>query len=210
MWRPGGGACGPLPTSRASPTRRRDFDSNTATRLTTSTFDILKANPALGRAEALRRASLDYLNDRTNSQNAYPAHRGIMRMDQCVWRMSTRHLKSGEYCQGPHCPTTPGARLVSWVWLGSLSALSVVRRWAPGRDRARVTAREPPAAPRVAGSRVALGCAPVPDWGSPASAAGCWGRPVGLGSAYEGPQFKSFCLEALSLRYPRGDGQIRR
>jgi hypothetical protein len=69
-----------------------DFDSNTATRLTTSTFDILKANPALGRAEALRRASLDYLNDRTNSQNAYPAHRGIMRMDQCVWRMSTRHI----------------------------------------------------------------------------------------------------------------------
>src|SRR5437660_7754139 len=97
-----------------------------------------------------------------------------------------RKLKSGEYCHEPHCPTAPGGRSASWAWLGSLSALSVVRRWAPGRDRARVAAREPPAARRAAGSRVALGCVPVPDWGSPASAAGCWDRPVGLGSASEG------------------------
>jgi CHAT domain-containing protein len=47
--------------------------SSAATRLTTSTFDILKAEPALGRAEALRRAMLAYLNDTTDPRNAYPA-----------------------------------------------------------------------------------------------------------------------------------------
>ncbi|MBV9626576.1 MAG: CHAT domain-containing protein [Xanthobacteraceae bacterium] len=43
-------------------------DSSAATRLTTATFAYLKADPTLGRAEALRRAMLDYMNDR----NAYP------------------------------------------------------------------------------------------------------------------------------------------
>ena len=38
-------------------------DSAAATRLTTSTFDRLKADPKLGRAEALRQAMLGYLND---------------------------------------------------------------------------------------------------------------------------------------------------
>jgi CHAT domain-containing protein len=38
-------------------------DSKAATRLTTSTFDNLKSDPAIGRAEALRRAMLAYLND---------------------------------------------------------------------------------------------------------------------------------------------------
>jgi hypothetical protein len=42
-------------------------------RLTTSTFDILKSDPTLGRAEALRRAMLVYMNDATNPLNAYPA-----------------------------------------------------------------------------------------------------------------------------------------
>jgi CHAT domain-containing protein len=48
-------------------------DSEAATRLTTATFDILKANPTIGRAEALRRAILAYLNDPSKPYNAYPA-----------------------------------------------------------------------------------------------------------------------------------------
>jgi tetratricopeptide (TPR) repeat protein len=48
-------------------------ESNAAMRLTTSTFDILKSDPTLGRAEALRRAMLAYMNDATNPLNAYPA-----------------------------------------------------------------------------------------------------------------------------------------
>jgi CHAT domain-containing protein len=48
-------------------------DSEAATRLTTSTFDRLKAEPKLGRAEALRQAMLAYLNDASSPRNAYPA-----------------------------------------------------------------------------------------------------------------------------------------
>jgi CHAT domain-containing protein/tetratricopeptide (TPR) repeat protein len=48
-------------------------DSEAATRLATSTFDRLKADPKLGRAEALRQAMLAYLNDATSPRNAYPA-----------------------------------------------------------------------------------------------------------------------------------------
>ena len=51
-------------------------DSEAATRLTTSTFDRLKADPGLGRAEALRQAMLAYLNDRSSPRNAYPAFWG--------------------------------------------------------------------------------------------------------------------------------------
>jgi CHAT domain-containing protein/Tfp pilus assembly protein PilF len=51
-------------------------DSEAATRLTTSTFDLLKAEPAIGRAEALRRAMLAYLNDASSPKNAYPAFWG--------------------------------------------------------------------------------------------------------------------------------------
>jgi CHAT domain-containing protein len=47
--------------------------SDAATRLTTSAFAILKAEPSLGRAEAMRRAMLNYLNDQSSSENAYPA-----------------------------------------------------------------------------------------------------------------------------------------
>jgi len=47
--------------------------SDAATRLTTSTFDLLKADPKLGRAEALRRAMLAYLGDTSEARNAYPA-----------------------------------------------------------------------------------------------------------------------------------------
>jgi CHAT domain-containing protein/tetratricopeptide (TPR) repeat protein len=51
-------------------------DSAAATRLTISTFDNLKANPAIGHAEALRRAMLGYLNDASLPENAYPAFWG--------------------------------------------------------------------------------------------------------------------------------------
>jgi CHAT domain-containing protein len=48
-------------------------ESNAATQLTTSTFDILKSDPKLGRAEALRRAMLAYMNDTMDPLSAYPA-----------------------------------------------------------------------------------------------------------------------------------------
>jgi CHAT domain-containing protein len=51
-------------------------DSKAAAQLTTSTFEALKADPTIGRAEALRRAMLDYLNDKSDPQYAYPAYWG--------------------------------------------------------------------------------------------------------------------------------------
>ena len=48
-------------------------ESEAATRLTTSTFDLLKADPAIGRAEALRRAMLAFLADPSAPRDAYPA-----------------------------------------------------------------------------------------------------------------------------------------
>jgi CHAT domain-containing protein len=48
-------------------------DSNAATRLTISTFDLLKSDPSLGRAEALRRAMLAYVGDASDPKDAYPA-----------------------------------------------------------------------------------------------------------------------------------------
>ncbi len=51
-------------------------DRAAAARLTTATFDIEKSRPTLGRAEALRRAMLAYLDDPTEPRNAYPAFWG--------------------------------------------------------------------------------------------------------------------------------------
>lgn len=48
-------------------------DSEAATRLTTATFALLKNEPRIGRAEALRRAMLAHLDDASSPRNAYPA-----------------------------------------------------------------------------------------------------------------------------------------
>lgn len=50
--------------------------SEAATRLSISTFDRLRADPKLGRAEAMRQAMLSYLNDSSSPRNAYPAYWG--------------------------------------------------------------------------------------------------------------------------------------
>ncbi len=47
--------------------------SDAATRLTTSAFATLSADPTLGRAEAMRRAMLSLLDDKSSFENAYPA-----------------------------------------------------------------------------------------------------------------------------------------
>jgi CHAT domain-containing protein len=51
-------------------------DSESAVRLTTSAFDALKKDPAIGRAEALRRAMLAMIEDPSNPWNAYPDYWG--------------------------------------------------------------------------------------------------------------------------------------
>jgi CHAT domain-containing protein len=48
-------------------------ESHAATRLTTATFELLRNDPNLGRAEALRRPELAYITDSSSPTNAYPA-----------------------------------------------------------------------------------------------------------------------------------------
>jgi tetratricopeptide (TPR) repeat protein len=50
--------------------------SDAATQLTTSTFDIIKSDPGIGRAEALRQAMLAYMNDKSSPLHAYPGYWG--------------------------------------------------------------------------------------------------------------------------------------
>ncbi len=52
------------------------IDSKAATRLATSTFDIMRSNQTIGRAEALRRTMLAYLDDRSDIWNGYPGFWG--------------------------------------------------------------------------------------------------------------------------------------
>jgi CHAT domain-containing protein len=61
---------------RAPERSRWSVDSEAATRLTTSTFALMAADPKLGRAEALRDAMLAYMNDKSGLLNAYPAFWG--------------------------------------------------------------------------------------------------------------------------------------
>ena len=47
-------------------------NSDAAVDLTTKTFKLLKDNPTMGRAEALRRSMLALINDTSEPANAYP------------------------------------------------------------------------------------------------------------------------------------------
>lgn len=48
-------------------------DSTAAVKLTSRTFEILKADPGIDRTEALHRSMLELPEDPSNPANAYPA-----------------------------------------------------------------------------------------------------------------------------------------
>ena len=70
------------PGARALRVTHWAVDSEAATRLTTATFDRLKATPGLGRAEALRQAMLGYLNDASSPQERLSGLLGAVCPDQ--------------------------------------------------------------------------------------------------------------------------------
>jgi CHAT domain-containing protein len=51
-------------------------DTQAATRLATAIFDAMKSDRNIGRAEALRRAMLAYMNDKSDFWSGYPAFWG--------------------------------------------------------------------------------------------------------------------------------------
>jgi CHAT domain-containing protein len=51
-------------------------ETGAATRLTTTTFEMMNRDPKVGRAEAVRRAMLGYMNDRSDLWSAYPGYWG--------------------------------------------------------------------------------------------------------------------------------------
>jgi CHAT domain-containing protein len=53
-----------------------DVGSDAATRLMISTFDIMKSDPKVGKAEALRQAMLKYLDNTSDPWSAHPAFWG--------------------------------------------------------------------------------------------------------------------------------------
>jgi tetratricopeptide (TPR) repeat protein len=57
-------------------------DSQAATKLTIATFDRLKVDPKIGRAEALRQAMLSYLNDASIAQKCLSRFLGTVRPDR--------------------------------------------------------------------------------------------------------------------------------
>src|SRR3984957_855827 len=61
-------------------------ESEAAIRLTTSTFEWLKSRPDMPRAEALRQATLAYLNDRSDPRNANPSRWGPFSIVGEGWR----------------------------------------------------------------------------------------------------------------------------
>jgi CHAT domain-containing protein len=70
---PGLRAHSSTPVARALLVSHWSVESNAATRLTTPTFDVMRSDPTLGRAGALRRAMLAYMNDTKDPLNDYPA-----------------------------------------------------------------------------------------------------------------------------------------
>jgi hypothetical protein len=101
-------------------------DSEAATRLTTSTFAVMKSDPKLGRAEALRHAMLTYMNDKSSPLNAYPAFwghfpssvRGRRDRDRkpgaTIWRSASRY-RSAQHRKPPD------------IALGSFSTIATPR-----------------------------------------------------------------------------------